>query len=55
MGWTKSEWKRIRDGESWGDVWMTRNPEYILESAEKMVKEIEIKEKEEKEKSKKKE
>ena len=37
MGWTKSEWQRIRDGESWGDVWMTRNPEYILESAEKMV------------------
>ena len=44
MSWNKNERQMIRDGMSWGDVWMLRNPEYILESANRMIEEMRIKE-----------
>ena len=53
-GWTKAERQMIRDGMSWGDVWMVRNPEFLLKAAEKMVEEAEQRDAAlEKEKSKK--
>jgi len=39
MSWTKEERQMIRDGMSWGDVWMLRNPQYLLAAADRMIEE----------------